>query len=275
MSAKSAMWGDLGPRIGSAVVLSGVTGGVLFGGQEIWAVAVLILCLVMLWELGPLCEPGLSLGRRVVLALSPVIAIVAIIAFAPTGPHGPTGGMTLARATPVLLPALIGLIALRGGRAIWFGYATLVVIAALSLVGLRGLFGPKAVLFLILIVVISDTAGYFAGRMLGGPKFWPRVSPKKTWSGTVAGWVGAGIFGAAIAQQVELSAMVGALLAMVLAFAGQMGDILESAMKRRVGIKDSSNLIPGHGGFLDRLDALVVAAAVAGLAQALPALLGA
>jgi phosphatidate cytidylyltransferase len=105
-------------------------------------------------------------------------------------------------------------------------------------------------------------AGYFAGRILGGPKFWPKVSPKKTWSGTIAGWVGAALVGLAFwaaglgeAALIWVSPLVG--------FAGQMGDIAESAIKRRAGVKDSSNLIPGHGGLMDRFDALAFAAILA------------
>ena len=110
--------------------------------------------------------------------------------------------------------------------------------------------------WLVLIVVVTDVAGYFAGRTLGGPKFWPRVSPKKTWSGTVAGWLGAAVVGAFFA--VNSGAWVAVLLAsVVLSFASQLGDIAESAIKRKTGVKDSSALIPGHGGVLDRFDGML------------------
>jgi phosphatidate cytidylyltransferase len=106
------------------------------------------------------------------------------------------------------------------------------------------------------VVLASDVAGYFAGRVLGGPKFWPHVSPKKTWSGTVAGWVLAALVGWAFMGPLGADAgLIGA--SVLLAFAGQMGDIAESAIKRRRGVKDSSDLIPGHGGVLDRFDALI------------------
>lgn len=125
--------------------------------------------------------------------------------------------------------------------------------------------GASAVFFLAGIVVVSDVAGYFAGRILGGPKFWPRVSPKKTWSGTVAGWIGAAALGVAVAAYMistqDLHAMSRIwfipVVAALLAFAGQMGDIIESAIKRRCGVKDSADLIPGHGGVLDRFDAMI------------------
>jgi phosphatidate cytidylyltransferase len=113
----------------------------------------------------------------------------------------------------------------------------------------------------VLVVVVTDVAGYFAGRMIGGPKFWPAVSPKKTWSGTVAGWIGAARGGRALCAGAAGRDLPGFLS--LVAFAGQMGDIAESALKRRAGVKDSSHLIPGHGGLLDRFDALIGAALLA------------
>ena len=92
--------------------------------------------------------------------------------------------------------------------------------------------------------------------MLGGPKFWPKVSPKKTWSGTIAGWIGAAAVGVLFASQ-GMVPWYYAVLSPLIALAGQFGDIAESWIKRRAGAKDSSSLIPGHGGVLDRFDALV------------------
>jgi phosphatidate cytidylyltransferase len=116
-------------------------------------------------------------------------------------------------------------------------------------------------MWLVLVVVVTDVVGYFAGRAIGGPKFWPRVSPKKTWSGTVAGWAVA--VAVALLFMPLLAAGPGLIVASVLiAMAGQAGDIAQSAIKRHAGVKDSSNLIPGHGGVMDRFDALVAAALV-------------
>ena len=112
------------------------------------------------------------------------------------------------------------------------------------------------ILWLVAVVVASDVLGYFAGRMLGGPKFWPAISPKKTWSGTVAGWIGAALVGLVVVLTTGAGWALVPLSALV-AFAGQMGDIAESWVKRRAGVKDASALIPGHGGVLDRFDALI------------------
>lgn len=138
-------------------------------------------------------------------------------------------------------------------------YLALILFAGLGLIALRDSFGWVWVLWLVLLVIGSDVAGYFAGRVLGGPKLWPRVSPKKTWSGTVAGWILAAIIGAAFMP--VLNAGSGLVLASILvAMAGQAGDIGESAIKRHAGVKDSSALIPGHGGVMDRFDAMIAAA---------------
>ena len=99
----------------------------------------------------------------------------------------------------------------------------------------------------------------FAGRIFGGPKFWPRFSPKKTWSGTVAGWIAAAGIGL-IFLRISTAGIDLLWISALLAFASQLGDIAESAIKRQAGVKDSSNLIPGHGGLMDRFDGLLGAA---------------
>ncbi|MDB2407938.1 phosphatidate cytidylyltransferase, partial [Jannaschia sp.] len=120
-------------------------------------------------------------------------------------------------------------------------------------------FGLLWMLWLIAVVVISDVAGYFAGRMIGGPKFWPKISPKKTWSGTVAGWIGAALVGWIWAVWLNAGwETIG--ISVALAMMAQMGDIAESAVKRKMDVKDSSNLLPGHGGLFDRFDAMLGAA---------------
>lgn len=134
-------------------------------------------------------------------------------------------------------------------------FALAVACVGFGLVYFREANGFSFILWMILVVIASDVMGYFAGRTLGGPKFWPAISPKKTWSGTVAGWVGAALvgFGFVMWNGSPISLIA---LSVLTALAGQLGDIAESALKRKVGVKDSSNLIPGHGGVLDRFDAV-------------------
>ena len=128
--------------------------------------------------------------------------------------------------------------------------------------------GLLAVVFLIVIVIASDTAGFLAGRLLGGPKLWPRVSPNKTWAGFVGALVASSIVGALFWLAVpDGSAVRLAAAGAMLSFVAQAGDLAESAIKRRFGAKDTSALIPGHGGVMDRVDGLVAAATAVGLAS--------
>jgi phosphatidate cytidylyltransferase len=141
---------------------------------------------------------------------------------------------------------------------------------AIALIWLRSdpVLGLLAVVFVILIVITSDTGGFLAGRLVGGPRLWSRVSPNKTWSGCIGALVASAIIGALFwfavpdASPVRLAA-AGAMLSLV----AQAGDLIESAIKRRFGVKDTSSLIPGHGGVMDRVDGLVAAATAVGLAS--------
>ena len=134
-------------------------------------------------------------------------------------------------------------------------FAAAIVVAGAELIRLRG-DGISQIFWLVLVVVASDVCGYFVGRLVGGPKFWPSVSPKKTWSGTIAGWIGAALVGLGFYLTGHANLLMVAM-SPILAFAGQLGDIAESAIKRRAGVKDASTLIPGHGGVLDRFDAMI------------------
>jgi len=126
-------------------------------------------------------------------------------------------------------------------------------------------FGFAAILFLFVIVWLTDITAYFVGRAVGGPKLMPRVSPNKTWSGAIGGTVASMIGGVIVAIQFDVGGLVAAAaVAFVLSVVSQAGDLLESAVKRQFNAKDASQLIPGHGGLMDRLDGFV-AAAVAGV----------
>ena len=120
--------------------------------------------------------------------------------------------------------------------------------------------GLIPVLFVIAIVWITDTFAYFVGKAIGGPLLWPRVSPKKTWAGAIGGLIGGVAAGTSVAYASGMGrlAVVGGYC--VHAFNSCAGwRFVESAVKRRFGAKDASNLIPGHGGFMDRLDGFLVA----------------
>jgi phosphatidate cytidylyltransferase len=152
----------------------------------------------------------------------------------------------------------------RHWAAAGFFYAAAAEIASV-LVRLDRDFGFVALMLILLVVWATDIGGYFAGRGIGGPKLWPRVSPKKTWAGALGGFavslvVAAGFAGLDFGKTGPLL-LLGATLSVV----AQLGDLFESAVKRRFGVKDSSHLIPGHGGLLDRLDGLVAAMVLASI----------
>ncbi len=242
----SAKWGDLAPRVVSGVAMALVGAADIWIGGIIFEITVIGLSAIMLWEAARMFGAEQTAAIR--------ISLLGAAAF------------TLASVSPIVLvvpfllaAALVGARQVSRERALFTPFAAWILVAGFSVWTLRQEAGVIWISWLVLIVIVSDIAGYFAGRMLGGPKFWPAISPKKTWSGTIAGWIGAGLVGVCFMGPMNAGFAI-VLLSMLVAFAGQMGDILESFVKRRVGVKDSSNLIPGHGGVLDRLDALLGAA---------------
>lgn len=155
---------------------------------------------------------------------------------------------------------------LRAWSAVGLGYTAAALFACI-LLRRDPTHGFVALIFVFLVVWITDILGYFVGRGVGGPKLWVRVSPKKTWSGAIGGVVGSLLFSGAFAAAGygKLGPLL--LLGTVISIISQFGDLFESALKRQFGVKDSSQIIPGHGGLLDRLDgfmAAIVAAAVIG-----------
>ena len=243
----STKWDDLTIRIMSsaAMIVVGAI-AVILGG--VWfQMLVVFVTAVMVWELWMMIRPeeptkGMLLAALVASVMSGHLAGTSL------------WGMGLFLVVPV-----IGATQLKAEVKTFFVFALGIQIAGWGLVHFRMDYGFTWLLWLMLVVIVTDVFGYFAGKALGGPKFWPKISPKKTWSGTAAGWVGAGIVGFVFTLFTEAGLWV-ILISMILSFAGQMGDIAESALKRRMGVKDSSTLIPGHGGLFDRFDALLGAA---------------
>ncbi len=241
-------WRDLPTRLISAAIMAAVGAvDIWFGG--IWfLLLVVILTGLMLWELSNMTGPDDKAGS---------------VGMGMIGALGLLGAIGLSYPMSVLFflfPALAFLVSKRRDRLLAATASVVIVVAGFGLVQLRDAAGTLAIVWLIGVVIASDVLGYFAGRTIGGPKFWPAVSPKKTWSGTIAGWIGAALVGAGfvIAGKADLMIIPASV---AVALAGQMGDIGESWIKRRAGVKDSSNLIPGHGGVMDRFDALTGAAA--------------
>ena len=257
----SGRWGDLAPRVISAIVMLAIGGLAIWAGGWAFAALAIAVCGLMVWELARMTEGAGGFQASVLLGLLGGLALGLNLLW----PHPLMLGL-------LLMPSVFGLMVARRDPMIYAAYALVIMLTGFALVCLRVNFGIVALAWLLAVVVASDVLGYFAGRILGGPKFWPRVSPKKTWSGTVAGWIGAAIVGLGF-WQCGYGSMAILWVSPLVGFAGQMGDIVESAIKRRMGVKDSSGLIPGHGGVMDRFDALAFGAILTMILQALLAFL--
>jgi phosphatidate cytidylyltransferase len=248
-AAPSRSWTDLGPRIASAIVLLVLTVvGLYFGG---WIFAALVGAVFAgcyrEWERMVTLKPLTPLGGV-------LIGLVALAALAfPL--FGPIGSLVVIAAAAVLglfAPHPVGL--WRAGGVIFLG---LVVIAVLAMRGTTT-DGILAGLFLGFVVWPTDTGAFFTGRQIGGERLAPDISPSKTWSGAIGGLAFGALAGLVIWLIVAPQSpwWIGLILAAAMSILGQMGDLAESAIKRRFRIKDSGDIIPGHGGLMDRLDSL-------------------
>jgi phosphatidate cytidylyltransferase len=246
---------DLGPRVASAIVLAAVA------LLDVWAGGVWIVALaaaaaaLMLWELHRMVvRPGEGTGMVMTPALGVLAAAGACTVIA-TALWGLGAGLAV-----MLAGALATAVAAGAGVRGWL-VAGLVYIglamAYLTILRDSALHGFPMVLWLVLVVIAADVGAYFAGRLIGGPKLWPAVSPGKTWSGAIGGLVAALVVGLVFGMIHGWALLRLSGLSLAVAVASQLGDLLESAVKRRFGVKDASRLIPGHGGLLDRLDGVM------------------
>jgi len=248
---------ELALRVGSALVLAPLAIGVAYIGGWPFALFWGVAAIGVLWEWTSLVAG--SDRRSVLMAGAASLALALALAQM----HH------LAAAIIVLAMGALAAAALAPAeRRIWVScgvpYAGALGLAPIVLRSDER--GFLVIMLLFAIVWATDIAAYFAGRALGGPKLMPLVSPKKTWSGALAGTVAAILVAVAIGRFAGLVGLVPlAVLAVLLSVVAQAGDLFESALKRRFGAKDSSHLIPGHGGLMDRLDGFVAAALLAAL----------
>lgn len=240
-------------RVLAALVLAPLAIALAWAGGWLWAFLVTLAAIGLFVEWLTVVGAG-----RVALTGAGTIALAFMgfcLAF---------GALRTAVIGLVIGVAVIALLATgkRGWAVLGFLYAAAALLASI-LVRQDPVNGFAALMFVLLVVWATDIGGYFAGRTLGGPKLWPRVSPKKTWAGAggsfIASLMVAGGFAAAGFGKVVPLLALGALLTVV----SQLGDLFESAVKRQFGVKDSSHLIPGHGGLMDRLDGFIAAIVVA------------
>jgi phosphatidate cytidylyltransferase len=251
---------DIWKRVLSGLLLAGAAFGLAWAGLLPFAALVFVVALAMSWEWSRMVRGD---GFDLTLVVH-AIAVAAAVALASFG--------FVALGVAVLLIGTIIVLALEFGSHPLLS-ASGVMYAGLPAVALLWLrsdepHGFLAILFIVLVVAATDTAAFVAGRLIGGPRLAPRVSPNKTWSGLAGGVAAAAgvaaVFALVIAAPIAPLALVGLLMGLL----AQAGDLAESALKRAFNVKDASQLLPGHGGFMDRMDGLVsvsVAIAIAAL----------
>lgn len=259
--AKSSKTGDLKVRVLSALVMAPVVLGAVWAGGWVFHALIAFGSVIAVSEWTSIVPSARRLPARLMATIGILVALmVQIVA-------GPAAGLGAAAAFAVLT-AIVG----GGSDRGLLGFGVLYVAVGMAgLMWLRDLpdNGLSLFLFVLFAIWATDIGAYAAGRSIGGPKLAPRISPKKTWAGLIGGMAASALFGWLVAlafgaARPDIALAVGAATAVV----GQAGDLFESAVKRRYNVKDSGQLIPGHGGILDRIDGLLAAAPVLALFHA-------
>ncbi|MFP6745423.1 MAG: phosphatidate cytidylyltransferase [Alphaproteobacteria bacterium] len=244
----------IGLRVVSALVMVPVALGLAYAGGFAFNLLVLGSAVLMVHEWN-----GLSSGRASIASAATGGAVVGCVGIAAVGHSDaglaaviPMAGLTLAAAW------------LAGMRNVWPPLGVVyVAVPSIAVIWLRAdeSLGLETIIWLFAVVWATDIGAYFAGRGIGGPKLAPRISPNKTWAGLGGGVMAAALVGAVTAAVLDVPGGLALILfSAVLAVVAQIGDLAESVVKRHFGAKDSGQLIPGHGGVLDRLDGLMAAA---------------
>ena len=253
---KSNDWNDLRSRLTSGSILLFISGFCIFLGGYFFTVFVILLVGVMHWELGKMLSPLSSQAMWFSAILSMTVTF-----------HLMGSKSLFWSLLVVLINFHFQKIFFHHSRIFGAIYSLAVIICGIVFYKMRIEFGLLHTVWLIGIVVVTDTAGYIIGRTVGGPKVFPRISPKKTWSGVLAGWLAVGIFSWCFVENVAPQNLFFTFVSVsiLLSVAAQIGDMIQSQLKRKNAVKDSSNLLPGHGGFMDRFDGFIGATVVTGL----------
>lgn len=254
-AASKAKFNDLGLRARSALVLVPAVLVVVWLGGGWFSIFAAGLGVLMAREWVQIAHGGNSQQ----FALHSVAVIAAVL----LGPE--------AALETILVLTVVSMAVVFMSASVWTVWKFLgvpyVALLPLALVVFRsdGRFGLQAIIWCLLVVWCADVMAYFVGRMIGGPKLAPQLSPKKTWAGLGGAVIGAALASVSISLLAVQTIWPLVILAAILALAEQSGDIFESAFKRSHNVKDSGDIIPGHGGVLDRVDGLIAVVVLAAL----------
>jgi len=256
-SAAAGQASELGKRIASGLVLAALALATAFVGGSPFALVWAAVAVGVFWEWSAIVAGG-AMAPRAAGCTAIVLAAAAVLA-------GNIPAALAPLAAGAVMAAMFAPHRCRAWGAAGVVYAGTLLLAPVVLRGDPQL-GRSAILFLFATVWATDICGFFAGRWLGGPKLAARISPSKTWSGACGGTLGAIVAGLLVMHAAgDGTPVATACLALPLSIVAQGGDLFESAVKRRFGVKDAGHVIPGHGGLMDRLDGFLTAAGVAAL----------
>lgn len=250
---------ELTQRVVSAIILASVAVFTAWWGGWPFALVWCGLSVAVAYEWARIVAPERALTLAAAMAALGVLLILSTVL-----PNA-FGAATVAAAGSIVAIPLLGRHPSRNWLAAGLAYA-FALAAATVLVRGEGRMGAVAIFYLFAVVWMTDIGAYFAGRTFGGPKFAPTISPKKTWSGVVGGLLAGTICSLAVLMAFCIPVKgIHGLLSLILGISVVFGDLFESFLKRRFGVKDAGSLIPGHGGFLDRLDGFTLAVVLAAL----------
>ena len=243
-------WADLIPRIGTAFLLIGSAAIALLLGGNTFGIFLLVAVALLHWELGCMLSP---LSRQTGYFAAAFAGLFFLLAIASVSLEWSL--------VCVILGSAVQIMFFQRFKKTGLAISLAIFLVSLLFLNLRLYSDLSVILWLVGVVVMTDLGGYFGGRIFGGPKLTPRYSPKKTWSGALTGLAFALVFTVIFGEDigVGLSLKNTIIFSLFLSIASQIGDIYESALKRACNVKDSSSLLPGHGGFMDRFDGLVAA----------------
>jgi len=250
-------------RVVAALVMIPPVLACIYFGYPVFSIFVAVIVALMAWEWRRIIDGGAFGAKGVVFAL----ALVAVMVAGSLSQYLIAYSLLAAFAVFYLAKSVFSDGA--GTRSLWMSFGTLYIgLPTLALIWLRGddIDGRNTIYWLFVLVWAADTGAYVAGRLIGGAKLAPAVSPNKTWAGLAGCVVSAALVGVGVAYLSKSGDyVVLAGLSALIGLVSQGGDLVESAIKRHFDIKDSSQLIPGHGGIFDRVDALLAAILVAAL----------